>query len=177
MSITTAIEAQTVLLASELPLLRPAVDAGTAFPINPSSGARFWRTDLGMWGFYDGTRWLGPVVERSMSLFGFLMPTNTAGTILAASMYGAKYLLGASLSWLVNSANDGANHWHLTLYNDATASTIISTDVAAPSAWQHAAITLNATHTFAMHQIFSATKVGSPGLLYASASTRYRDIL
>lgn len=42
--------------------------SGKAFPLNPTTGYAFFRTDLGEWYYYDGTRWLAAYPQVALSL-------------------------------------------------------------------------------------------------------------
>ena len=42
---------------------------GAAFPASPTTGDVYFRTDLGEWYYYDGTRWLGPQMHMDLTTF------------------------------------------------------------------------------------------------------------
>jgi len=92
-----------------------AWNSGTSFPA-AATGDRYWRTDLGMEFFYDGTQWRSTHVE-TVSFPPTSAFTTFAGTANVGRLpmpYGGTYALWMiGFDWFFNapSAMDGTNHW------------------------------------------------------------------
>jgi hypothetical protein len=150
-------------------------NAGTSFPASKATNDRYWRTDLGMEFYWDGTRWVSstlyrgtvigvpnPVTGASAAQGGF----NTPEDIYVYTLYGLTY---------VATTNDGSNYWGVKLQKDS------STDVG--SAFNTSADSANTAtaHSAALNSAISGnknlnlyfTKTGSPGDLYAGSGAFY----
>jgi hypothetical protein len=108
------------LLGNELPQLRPTSAAGalygSAWPGSPDVGVPYYRSDLGLWAYYTGTRWLS--VQEHVALFQF--PNLLTATIgINAPIVGPQ---NAEISkWVVNfiietGLNNSSNYWTFQLY-------------------------------------------------------------
>jgi hypothetical protein len=92
------------------------IGQGTAFPASPATGQRFYRTDLMVECYYDGTRWLGP--QQTKNIYTrHTAPGNYAGTTLIdrfGDFQDASYYL-ERIVWRarVNTTNNGSNYWTL----------------------------------------------------------------
>jgi hypothetical protein len=75
---------------------------GTAFPAGVAAGDRFYRTDLGMEFFYDGTRWLS--TEVFVSVLGGAQGGGSISASTNNNGYSAVDLLGGSDFWMLNVA-------------------------------------------------------------------------
>lgn len=169
--------------------------SGTSFPGSPSTDDMCRRTDLDLWFFYDGTRWL------SMELFSHQVPwVSTANTqpisATAANelQSGTPYLNGGSDIWLVNSVLKfavnggtalGASHnWVLDIqkYSAAEAQTTIVTHTissGASDATREDVQAINALmNNGTIHHFFlvDATKTGTPGTLSHAVQITYRIV-
>jgi hypothetical protein len=157
-----------------------AWNSGTSFPGSVVTGDRYWRTDLAMEFYYDGTRWV------TTQLFTLpVEPWNIAlGTGVAATQSGSRRasvppLLGGSDIWLISStinfyinagtALDGSHNWVGTFVkaDSAGSETTVATHTinsGASSAFRLQTVAIGAllgTSSF----IFSDnwTKTGTPG--------------
>lgn len=96
---------------------------GTSFPGSPSTGDRYYRTDLRRWGYYDGTRWLSEEVELGMATYrnsgsgtGQPYPQSGSHEALACSLLGdyAFMVTRWAMSWYTGTWAAG-NYWTFTL--------------------------------------------------------------
>lgn len=96
-----------------------AWNSGTSFPANKATGDRFWRTDLGLECYYDGTRWLTTNVYRiDMSVADVLHNTTTAAVFLRATTADTTYdrwLVSYECTTYVNATNNGSNYYSFDL--------------------------------------------------------------
>jgi hypothetical protein len=174
MSLTTAIEAQTALLASELPLLRPAIDAGTAFPVGTSAGARFWRTDLGAWGFYDGTQWLGPPQFATFAAWSGYAPYSASDFPLLIALTGNIIIDVFALHTYINTPNTTSAFWTFILYRDGTS--IWTDDTQDRGVGNNDfSSTVGAQNAASFYNIGIA-KTGNPGSVHLAATINFRRI-
>ncbi len=88
--------------------------SGTTLPTSPTTGFVFFRTDLGMFCYYDGTRWLTtheyyvPVIPRQ----AFTL-TNSLIEVVIRTDY-APYITRTVTLTNVAAPNTGANYWTVT---------------------------------------------------------------
>ena len=92
---------------------------GTSFPSSPYTGMRFYRTDLRVECYYDGTRWLGPLdtwriydPESTLTPVGFT--TNQTPWMRKMPQRKASYWV-EEITWhgKVDTTNNGSNYWTL----------------------------------------------------------------
>jgi hypothetical protein len=154
-------------------------DEGTSFPGSPSTSDKFYRTDLNLLFYYDGTRWL------TTDLFSLSMSDIAPTTQLSANAIvslGPVPFLGTYSLWLdhvdfgiehVAGTYDGSNHWNLALNYYTSASSRVA--IVAGSDAAVAASTV-ATVPVAVGAVLNAaacvleylpSKTGSPGNLLA----------
>jgi hypothetical protein len=97
---------------------RPLSGAGTAFPSSPATGARFFRTDLGLECYYDGTRWL-TMHEYALGNFGG-NTLNTLADFTASDSFAflwrlrtqyAPYFTRVAVTTRVSTTNNATNFW------------------------------------------------------------------
>jgi hypothetical protein len=91
------------------------IPAGAAFPGGPSSGDQFFRTDLGMFCYYDGTRWL--TVNEFAGHVDAIISAAVSPTInvnRTRTDY-AKWFTRISGSTWVQTTNDGTKYWTVLL--------------------------------------------------------------
>jgi len=96
--------------------------SGTAFPLNPTTGYAFFRTDLGEWYYYDGTRWLGPktwlALDPQTPQGGsfWLFTVSTADAFMSA-LPPQSLLVDFSQTVIYDtSANNYPMYWQLVYY-------------------------------------------------------------
>jgi hypothetical protein len=96
---------------------------GTAFPGSPATNDTFFRTDLGLLCYYDGTRWLS-VDTFSAGSAGALLSSSIANANLSVHRLRGDYApYFTYLTAVTRSAttNNGSNYWTITLEGQATA--------------------------------------------------------
>lgn len=161
-----------------------------AFPVtNLYTGRVFWRSDLGLWCYYDGAQWLTepipfPWFEKTLTTtqsFQIRLPVTLGST--AYSVYLDNHI---DLSTFVSSTNDGSNKWTGTIaITDslfANAETIHTFDTgAAPdtaSTWtNHDDAPDVAAPSVGEGITISVIKTGSPGALTLSFAFMYQLII
>lgn len=108
--------------------------SGTAFPSAPTTGSMFYRTDLNLLCYYDGTRWL-TVHEYAIS--SGLRTTVGAGTFVIGPLRQDYVSYFTRITRLINTGatNTGANYWTITLLGaNAAQSSTSNIDVATTAA-------------------------------------------
>lgn len=169
---------------------------GTAFPGSPSSGDIYWRTDLGMDFYYDGTRWLSTTLFRAdiperaatnVNWIGGITASTTASTRgpVPTPMGGSDiYLVDCILTFDVSggTALSGSHKWVGTVdKNDAagvtTTITTFTINSGATSTYRRTINSINAllgTTYFTWQS--SWTKTGTPGGLLHGIEFTYRIV-
>lgn len=98
---------------------------GTAFPASPYTGQRFYRSDLMVECYYDGTRWLGPEITIPFDLFEAAQgsKSGTADVLFARLPQDrALFLTNLSYLWLVTGGvHTLGNYWNIVLYRNTNA--------------------------------------------------------
>lgn len=175
------------------PLLR---FGGTAFPAGPVDGDLFYRTDLNLWFFYNGTRWLSTtlyhyVIPHSQRVLQSISATISANYLAAVPPFGGGsdlWIEDAQLGFQVAGGGTalGTSHkWVVTLAKAAdggTAETTFATfniDSGASAAWRGLTVVVDALlNNGTTHRVFSGanTKTGTPGALFATLTLSYRIV-
>lgn len=162
---------------------------GTAFPASPTVNQRFFRTDLGLDCYYDGTRWL----TVGLTTHGFVV-TNTLMPISASVNDNLQAVVdnGASGIWLerivvntyVSTTNNASNYWTVQPERYDTSGTVTSVGSAISSASRSAntpyqdVISVGAAlATTNIVLRLNAAKVLSPGVLHYRGAIVYRLIV
>lgn len=164
------------------------VSSGTSNPGSPSAGDLFFRTDLGIFIYYDGARWL-TVNEYCFSPGGSQDHLgNSASNPSVQARWPVRsdfqiYLTRWSTTTLVVGTNDGSNYWTITLNrtdtgNTQTAITSFNTSADTATNWVQHDQSINAALNATAKQIqTTATKTGGAGGLYAPTTIHYRLIV
>ena len=164
-------------------------NAGTSFPASKATGDRYFRTDLGMEFYWDGTRWAS-VIESSLAGSsrtavgtGF---TATQANVANFTVPGVDcYLTTCRVVTYVASANTGSAYWTIDLSKLATNNTPSSlgttstgTTPDSNTTWTPHVITINAAVNAATNPalVLGVTKTSTPGGLILSWDLRYRII-
>lgn len=160
------------------------ISSGTSFPVSPSTNDLFYRTDLGLLCFYDGTRWLTTTLyEMFMGAGAALTTSGDLGqhpTLPSLDMW----IVTLSATAYVSAPLSGSAYWTFTLYkkNAADSSTSIgSVNTSAGTAAQNALYTssigaaVGGPSTYPNLYVGYA-KSGSPGAAYPAVSIQYRLI-
>jgi hypothetical protein len=165
------------------------VNAGTSFPGSPFTGMRWFRTDLGLECYYDGTRWLTvQQFDMPMPITDATLSIGTSGTVSNRSPvrqdYGI-YLVRWVCVTFVSTTNTGAAYWTVAL-NRRTAANA-GTDIASfttgttpdtASNWVNHDQTINAVLDSSARELrITVTKTGSPGGIYPLSTLVYRLIV
>lgn len=167
---------------------------GTAFPASADipggllAGDRFWRTDIGVACYYDGTRWL-TVHQYSEPLLpapGIVVPKTDAAYVnnqsvcfnAAASGYGIYF--NAAYGWMfVATTNNGSNYWELEITNTGTSCGTFSTaaDAANTNLYKSATTPVVLAAGRQYWQLRTSNNVGAPGNLSFAFTVFYRLII
>lgn len=164
-------------------------NAGTSFPASKATGDRYYRTDLGMDFYYDGTRWLS-VQEFSLAgaVIDVLQPvstTNTSATFAVVdegpSSVGA-YVTRIVFSTLVTGTNTGSHYWTVQACSMASAGTLHNlgssfATSADSTSWTRHVVSVGSVVTAGdIEYRAQGTKTGTPGGLYCLMAIYYRLI-
>lgn len=167
----------------------PVVGAGTSNPSSPSTGDRFYRTDIGMEVTYDGTRWfttqLFEGVVKDTSLNNVADPGGTASLGYFAPDPTYDMYLDRLISTLfVNGTNNGTNFWTIKIQKTTAAN--VTTDIASVttasdtgSNWTTRGTSIGAVFSISAHKQlqFIALDTLSPGNLFWALRFTYRLIV
>lgn len=161
-------------------IYRSISGAGMAFPTSPYTNQVFYRDDLGLLCYYDGTRWL-TVAEYVLDFQpGFGITANTEGYSAMRTTYDA-YVTRVTAAYSVSTTNNGSNYWSFVVRYAAAATTIATLTTAAASVgtWTRGESTPNTVvaQSTALAIQVSVTKTGSPGALYSGVRVTYRLVI
>ena len=155
---------------------------GTSFPVSPTTGDRYYRTDRNLEYYYDGTRWLTTTLYKDTFEISTPQGLATTGLCWTGVWTGDydQYLVDLYASTFVATTNTGANYWSIDLVSkNAGASSAslgaFNTSADSPNIWTVKQVAVNAllgTTEDALQ--ITNTKVSSPGTLYASFGITYR---
>jgi hypothetical protein len=170
--------------------------SGTSFPASPSSGDKFYRTDLHAGFYYDGTRWLSLTLFSLDFSVGKVIPsglTTTSGFSVTDGLLRAThpgfgsfdiYLTDLKIATHVATTNNGTNFWA-----GAIATCTSGTRTFLANAFDTSAQTAGqwGVYTTAINSVVSSTidilhienngKTGTPGALsLGGCSVAYRRV-
>jgi len=190
----TAIQLATLADATGLP-------SGTSFPGSPANNDLFYRTDLDLLFFYDGTRWLttqafaapnvGTLFTNSTQLGDLRSSISATSSTLLRMM--APYNMGASDIWLVayrvvfqvtaGTALSGSHKWVGTLQGFDAATSVTGTaatvniDSGSSSVFRELNTAIGAARVSGtLWYGMTWTKTGTPGALQTGEQLIYRII-
>lgn len=169
---------------------------GTSFPGSPTTGQKFWRSDLRMEFFFDGTRWLSSVLYRQqLTNWNITIPTALSATTSAYQRTLSPELSGGSDLWLENyvinffisggTALSASHRWALTLSaitaGVGTADTLGSYSInsGAINSFRRQVVALNMLmDNGTIHVWFQTTadKLGTPGSFQSFDEVTYRIV-
>lgn len=88
---------------------------GTVNPTSWPNNVPFYRTDLGLWIYFDGTRWLteNEYMIPVQALTAFPGPGIVAGTITALRTDYAPYFTRVETTATVTAPNNATNYWQV----------------------------------------------------------------
>jgi len=161
-----------------------SVNAGTSFPVSPTTNDQFFRTDRGLLYYWDGTRWLTVQVYKK-SLIPKTLPDYTAnGTFLYAVAEDATnfWVTDAVILSRISTAGDASNYWTFDLQSiDNTGGGVVATlatrnTQADSTVFHDNRVTIGALFgTAATWMILKGTKTGAPGnIQWLTCEVNYR---
>jgi hypothetical protein len=184
MSLSTELAAIAATLEAELPLLRQALEPaswyGTAWPSSPTNNVPFYRTDLGLWAYFDGAMWLSVNQYETSFVPRTALPWAVGGSgeglDLAGSPSYSRKISSVVLSYYINTTNNSSNYWTITAQTSVGGSPAnISSAAASPNTWNTIALGFSPSSQLPINIVTART--GSPGSIYVLALMRYRLII
>lgn len=159
----------------------PALNRGSSFPASWPQDVPFYRTDLDLLCYYDGTRWL--TVQEYPSTFaswgGAATPFSVTTNPLLMPWFNDQgvYITRAAYTLFVDTTNNGSNYWSIDLQRDTSSVWASNTSALAASTTYTVNQAVNAVHTPSGYFRWNTTKVNSPGVLFFSGAFKYRLIV
>lgn len=172
----------------------PLRTGGTSFPASPSTNDLYYRTDLGMLFYYDGSRWLCTCLHTMPLEHRAGVTDPITATTAAYKRSGTPYLTAAGIyitDWVSNfyvagggTALSGSHKWAVdfngTGIDGGGGATFVSQTINSGSSGQHrrAVVAVNQVVDLDSHSAYEmdATKTGTPGGLYLWPQIHYRHI-
>lgn len=148
---------------------------GTAFPSAPSPYDRYFRDDLGVDFFYDGTRWIGPPCVASFTSWNGYPPYNSTDSPVLLAVSGPIFIDLFELHYYISIGN-ASNYWIFELTRDSTATIWTDATDDRPLYNNDFAITNLGAQTPTGFMRLRITKIGSPSAINISATMTYRRI-
>lgn len=155
---------------------------GVAFPTSPVTNDLFYRTDLALLCYYDGTRWLtAPEYETSPIVGPALQPFSAGQSVGYWPKHPTydRYITSLNLAFNVQTTNNGSNYWTIRLVRLDTGATLtsdLSTAAASAGAWVNTNINLTLL-TGAYPIGLNIVKNGAPGNMYVASTLSYRLVV
>jgi hypothetical protein len=159
--------------------------SGTSFPGSPSTNDIFYRTDLALLFFYDGTRWLTTTLYVLNCGFGVAnSPTGNDGYNAVPTETLDIWLVSYIASTYVVAPNDGSNFYtcHLNKTDAGNSNTSVASFTTAADTqnnWTRHVVAIGAAlGGVATYKLIttSNTKTSAPGDLYHRPAFSYRMI-
>lgn len=155
------------------------IDSGTSNPGSPSSGDLFFRTDLGLLIYYDGTRWLTTnqytIAFKPQRVLNDLMSASDFRVMGAWSAWSPTYDFWIQdflwTTFISGGTSNATNHWTISVTkklqpNSGAAIVAPDTRADAVSTWVNHITAVNALLGTNAHGLdISTTKTGAPGNL------------
>ena len=113
--------------------------AGTTNPASPAAGDRFFRTDLGLEIYYDGTRWLTSQLFYNNAIDGDSGRSSDGAQYEADIRYSSyvPYFTRVDIDTYVDTTNSGSHYWTVVVGGiemaDDSAFTILTFNTSADS--------------------------------------------
>lgn len=163
---------------------------GTAFPSSPRTNQRFFRTDLGLLCYYDGTRWL--TVQEicapfHMGAHTYPIPLTATQAGYAVQMVDRSqagiYVTRCEFTTYVTTTTNATHYWTIqpTWYASTGGPTNLgssfNTSADTASTYTKHSVTVNSVLTTAFLITFDATKTSSPGSLYVMPALLYYRLI
>jgi len=157
-------------------------NAGTSFPGSKATNDRYFRTDLGLEFYWDGTRWLSTTLYELPLVWGVNESGQTNKTSAIANDLAA-YLVDAFVTWYVATTNDGSKYWTFQFFSTAGSNTdtnrgsAISTAAGSASVYTSSTVAIGVALTTASIKVgVSNIPTGAVGNVYWGPMIRYRKI-
>ena len=158
---------------------------GTSFPGSPTTGQKFYRTDLNWLCFYDGTRWL--------TCHEYAMDFPAPGSAISATATVARnavrkdyyqYFTNATVtSRILGATNNGSNYWSITIDILSVTGGVTSlgsfntsADTANQQTTRNLVVNFEGTSSYYSTETVG-TKTGTPSNLLVMATLYYRLIV
>lgn len=180
------LQRQIAVIEDRLERLRKAdtgMSAGTSFPASPATGLMLFRTDLGWWAYYDGTRWLTAHEYTTALPFADYSASDSFANWQRFRTDYNLYVTRVAMTTRVSTTNNGTNFWTIAIEGQnqgfSGGTTIYQPDTSADTAGtftSHEA-TANVVLTSLVHFNLSVQKTLAPGTLRISWAVYYRLIL
>lgn len=158
---------------------RPAANHGDAWPAAWPENVPFYRSDLDLWAFFDGTRWLTAQEYLVHLNVGTGLSVNT--TVYAAIDTAYDILITRHVfSYFVATTNNGTNYWRARLFTVTTSGTLrdtLQTDATAANTWDDGATDLAVIGTGVRVLSCAIDRIGAPGSLDGAILVAYRKIV
>lgn len=157
--------------------------SGTSFPGSPATNELYYRTDLSLLFFYDGTRWLSVNEYRQNIFLGINLTTITNGNQILGvpsdlDMW-VTYFSGSTYQATV----DSSHYWTFTLNKQDPTGTLVSlgafdTSGDTSNTWTTHSVAIGAAVHAASYPTLSMTaaKTSTPLGLYCQLNVRFRLI-
>jgi hypothetical protein len=155
--------------------------SGTSFPVSPTSGDKFYRTDRKIEYYWDGTRGLSVQLFRVKmnDIASVTASQNELGkVVMPVEAYGGLYINVDYIAYVVTT-NNSSNFWYIPVryYTNNTASSDqipVSTSGNSPNIWTRLPTSNTVVPSTATHITYSVAPSGAPGALNMSAVLTYR---
>lgn len=162
-----------------------AWNSGTSFP-TAATGDRYWRTDLGMEFYYDGTRWLSTTQYHMYFGKNDTTSISATGTVDANPAFAAQFDIWIEdflFTYYPAAPNDGTHNWTIAIFSspvptggDTTLATF-TTAAATDDAWNQSVVAEDALGGTATARFYLlVTKNSSPGNIRAFCTMTYRRV-
>lgn len=163
------------------------VNAGTANPGSPTTGDRFFRTDIqaGLPIVYDGTRWLSEQMFMLTGNSGFTGQSASYGITLGGP-FGTYdiFVERLAVSAYTDTTQSGTQYWTFQLEKNVlnsyvTVGSALSTVSLAANDWVLLTTDIDTAVTLATYATFRVlvTKVSTPGNNFSGATMYYRLVI
>jgi hypothetical protein len=167
-------------------------NSGTSFPASKATGDRYWRSDLALEFYWDGTRWVSSTLytagpgafdgSTTANLNGW--PESTSGAVVGRmALWHADFaiwLVSLYATTYVQTTNSGSHYWTVSIVGGVTATSYGGVSTAADSADAYtghsAALNVAAGATERSLNLTVTKTAGTPGAIYAPSIVTYRLI-
>lgn len=159
------------------------ISSGTSNPGGPSNNDLFYRTDLDLFIFYDGTRWLTVTLyEHFLGQWNNRTTADSSNTAVWAADFD-QYLVDFRGVMLTAASSSGTAYWQLDLYtpDGTTLGSAVATfnnQSATNNSYDRKKATIGALlGTGKDGFVLDLVKVTTPGAFYGGAMVTYRLVV